>query len=535
MKPGRLLDAASAQAIGFAWLRAALAPAGPYGEAVFAQITPFAPGDESVAGARAQRVARIAADHSDAQLDALREIVCDVPDASAAIARASMGDLLEDANFLELQRFFDACERLDALAASDDLPRAVSPEVRDCAKALERGRAGRFGFYLDDAFDAALARARATHAQAQAEYDAAAGRAHAAVAAALDREISLPEFIVMRADLVGPLPVGVRVVRETPTYLLCELDADDSVLGALRRRDEAAAGLARAEEHVRAHLSATIREYAAALDAAARAFGEADVLIAAARFTRAQRCAVAVLSADGGLCFEGGRFAPLEHELKAQGREFTPIDLQLDGIAVLTGPNMGGKSVALRTCGFIAACAAYGLPVPATRARLALFEEIVWLGIGAGEDGVVGGLLSSFAREVVQLRDALADGGRPRLVLLDEFARTTTPREGRALLIAVIERLQAERACGLAATHLGGVAEAAHVRHYAVRGLRGIPQRPATGDLALALETLAASMDYRLEEVGGDRAREADAIALAKLLGIDARVIDAAYEALEPE
>ena len=99
----------------------------------------------------------------------------------------------------------------------------------------------------------------------------------------------------------------------------------------------------------------------------------------------------------------------------------------------------------------------------------------------------------------------------------------------------MIERLRAERACGLAATHLGGVAEAAGARHYAVRGLRGIPKRPATTDLTRVLETLAASMDYTLEEVRGERTREADAIALAALLGIDEAVITAAHRALESE
>jgi hypothetical protein len=99
----------------------------------------------------------------------------------------------------------------------------------------------------------------------------------------------------------------------------------------------------------------------------------------------------------------------------------------------------------------------------------------------------------------------------------------------------VLERLRADGTGGLAATHLGGVAEAAGTRHYAVRGLRGIPQRPVTENLAEALETLAASMDYTLEEVTGERAREADAIALASLLGIDDAVIAAAHRALELE
>lgn len=534
MKRGELLDAASAHAIGFEWLRAAVAPESVYGEDAFAEQRPFMPGQERVAQERAERVARIADAFDLARFDRAREAMRNVPDARSAIARASMDDVLDDAHLLELQRCFDAAHRLDSLIdGCPDLPNIAGDAVRACARALEPGRTGE-GFYLSDGFDSELGAARAEHARAQAMYEAARGRAVAAVAHALGREISLPEFIVMRADLAGPLPPGVRVVREAPTYLLCELDPDERVLDALGARDAAAIGVAQREEVVRTQLAATIGAHASALDAAVQAFGEIDVLVAAARFAHTQRCTVATVG-DGEFAVTGARFSPLEAELAAQARAFAPVDLRLEGVAVLTGPNMGGKSVALRTSGFIAMCAAYGLPVPAQAARVPLFSEIAWLGIGADQDDEPGGLLSSFAREVIRLRDMLAHRSAKRLVLLDEFARTTTPYEGKALLIAVIERLQNERACGLAATHLGGVAAAAHVRHYAVRGLRGIPQRPATTDLSVALETLAASMDYTLEEVTGERPREADAIALASLLGIDDGVIAAAHRALELE
>jgi DNA mismatch repair protein MutS2 len=530
MKSAGLLDAATSQALAWTWLRDAISPVSPYGERLFETIEPYRPGSEDAAGQRAQRIARIAQTFDNERLDAAREIARHVSDAGMAVARASMGDVLDDANFLELQRFFDACERFEAVRAScDDLPQTADTLLRECARVLERGRAG-IGFYLDDGFDVSLAQARAAYAQAQAEYETARGRASAAVATALGREISAAEFIVMRSELNGALPPGVRVVREAPTYVLCELDADDRVLEALRRRDEAATAVAAAEERVRALLSSEVRARAVALERAMHAFAETDLLIAAARFARANQCTPPSIVSDGSLSFTAGRFVPLALELQTQGRAFTPIDLSLRGMAVLTGPNMGGKSVALRTCGFIGLCAAYGLPVPGERATVTLFERIDWLGVGADEDG--GGLLSSFAREVVRLRDLLANGAAPRLILLDEFARTTTPREGKALLVAVLERLGALGACGLAATHLGSVAQAAGVRHFAVRGLRGIPQQPETADLAQALATLAASMDYTLEEVGDERAREADAIALAALLGVERPIIDSAYRVL---
>jgi DNA mismatch repair ATPase MutS len=161
-----------------------------------------------------------------------------------------------------------------------------------------------------------------------------------------------------------------------------------------------------------------------------------------------------------------------------------------------------------------------------------LFDEIAWLGVGADDDGG-GGLLSSFAREVVRLREVLERKPQRLFALFDEFARTTTPREGKALLVAVLERLREGAVCGLAATHLAGVAKAADVRHFAVRGLRGIPKRPATGDLHEALASLASSMDYTIEEVVDERTRPSDAIALASLLGVDDEITKAAYEALE--
>jgi DNA mismatch repair ATPase MutS len=222
----------------------------------------------------------------------------------------------------------------------------------------------------------------------------------------------------------------------------------------------------------------------------------------------------------------------LAGELAAEGRAFAPIAIDLRGVAVLSGPNMGGKSVCLRTCGLIAACAAFGVPVPAERAECALFDEIAWVGVGAHEERL-GGLLSTFAREVVHLRDALERGARRPLVLIDEFARSTTPLEGGALLVALLRRLKDLGACALAATHLAGIATSAGARHFAVRGLRGIPQRPPAGDLHLALASLAESMDYTIAEVGSDGASSADALALASLLGLDAKLVAEAHRLLD--
>jgi hypothetical protein len=98
--------------------------------------------------------------------------------------------------------------------------------------------------------------------------------------------------------------------------------------------------------------------------------------------------------------------------------------------------------------------------------------------------------------------------------------------------VALLEHLRERGARGMLATHIGGVASQAGARHFAVRGLRGIPEPPPTSDLREALETLAASMDYTVVEVTSDTAARADAIALTALLGMDRGFVEAAYQAL---
>lgn len=532
MKHGNLFDAASSPILGFDWLRAAVAPNSIYGERIFSNLTPFEPGEEAKAQARAAAVARFATSVATDRVGALRGALAEMPDAAPALARAAMGDMLDDAALLELRRFCATIERIDALLGDIEFFQKLSnTSVRAVTAALAAGGRGDLGFYLSDAFDEDLGIAREELAREQAGLDTTRGRESERIALGLARDaIESDEFIVMRSDLSGTLPEGVRVVREAPTYLLCALQYGAAAVAALARRDAAAQQLATVEARVRGKLSALIREHAGGLESAALALGELDVLAGAAAFAQHYGCTEPAIVDEPLLAFERARFLPLESELAQAGRGFVPLDLELRETGVLTGPNMGGKSVALQTCGFVALCAAFGLPVPAARARCALFDQIAWLGLG--REAEIGGLLSSFAREVLELKAILARDSARLLILSDEFARTTTPHEGRALLVALLERLRRRGACGMLATHLPGIAAAAGVVHFAVRGLRGIPRSSTSKDIGKALAALAEAMDYTIAEVADDELPRGDAIALTALLGIDAEFVDAAYRAL---
>jgi hypothetical protein len=529
-----LWSAATGAQIGADWLAARIAPAGEFGRRARESEPPFRPGDERKARALLERVDRIAQTAPPATLGSLHGALAAAPDPNPIVARARAGAVLADVDFFELLRFFDALAEIGRLAAEGGFRKIpLGRPARELRSLLSGGRTPARAFYLASSFEPALERARGEAAAMQAAFDAARSRLAADVARQLGREtLAEGEFVVMRDTLDAPLPGGLRVLREAPTYLLCELMLDDAALAALAARNAAATAVAEEEEAVRTRLSQAVAGAAEELARATDALGEIDSLAARVHFAQRYAAALPEIGPEGRLTFEDARFLPLEAILRERGHRYATISLQLDRVGVLTGPNMGGKTAALRTCGFVAACVALGVPVPARSASVPLFDEIVWIGLGSGPEDE--GLLSAFGREVIELREFFERTAPRPLVLIDEFARTTSPREGRALLVALLEVLQKRGACALAATHLAHVAEVARVGHYAIAGLRELPARDGAEALELdaALERIARVMDYSIARVGESDTPHADALALADVLGLDSELIARARAAL---
>lgn len=169
-------------------------------------------------------------------------------------------------------------------------------------------------------------------------------------------------------------------------------------------------------------------------------------------------------SDDGGVRLRGAR-----HPLLLEGREVDrdregararviPLDLELDEstrILLITGPNMGGKTVALKTLGLLSALAQTGCFVPAGPGT-----EFPWIRrwvVSLGDEQSLEQDLSTFAAHLGRWGEALAEAGPETLILLDELGSGTDPLEGAALAQSVLERLVEARAVGLVTTHLGSL------------------------------------------------------------------------------
>jgi DNA mismatch repair protein MutS2 len=155
-----------------------------------------------------------------------------------------------------------------------------------------------------------------------------------------------------------------------------------------------------------------------------------------------------------GLRLVGARHPLLELRLRRSGGAAVPITVELREEArqlIISGPNTGGKTVALKTVGLLAVMAQAGLPVPAETAVLPLFTAI-YADIGDAQS--IESNLSSFSAHVVNVDRIARAADANSLVLLDELGSATDPEEGSALAVAVAEHFLRVRAWCCITTHL---------------------------------------------------------------------------------
>lgn len=199
-----------------------------------------------------------------------------------------------------------------------------------------------------------------------------------------------------------------------------------------------------------------LREHAAPIAASVLALGRLELIFAKADFAEEFQCAIPRISAPANrrLSLREARHPLLQDILRAQNRKVVPVSLKLEGeqrTLLISGPNTGGKTVALKTAGLLALMAHAGLPVPAAEAEFPLFDQVL---ADIGDHQSLQESLSSFSAHILAIRSMLDRATPDSLVLMDELGRATDPEEGGALGVVVLERFREHGAFTLASTHL---------------------------------------------------------------------------------
>ena len=476
------LTFAQKENIGFQYVLDAMQPCSPYGQERLRQLQPMGPGDREELLRQLENMQRLLDGEEQCQkaLSALLRVLMTVKMVRPTAEKCLETDLNEIELF-ELKRFLlQSREMLPHWRQTQAVLQLQGIDLQDTEAALdlldpEGNRVATF--YLSDAHNPALYALR-----------------------------------TQKRDLEARL-------RETEEGELREhLLTQRSAIASQEEAEEA---------RIRREMSLALRPYISAMLANMQALADLDLTVEKVRLARRWGGTMPVLTENRVEMTDMVNPRILE-VLREKKKCFTPISIALEqGATVITGANMGGKSVALKTVALNILLVHCGFFPFAKEAAIALFDGIHIL--SEDLENVDRGL-SSFGGEMVRFNGVVREIEKGfSFLLLDEFARGTNPEEGAAIVQAVTEYLNEKQAITVLATHFDDVAPKAKA-HYQVVGLRDLDLTQLQQELAgmqdqAGAEHISRYMNYGLYRVEGAQDCPRDALNICRLLGMKPEIL----------
>ncbi len=220
-------------------------------------------------------------------------------------------------------------------------------------------------------------------------------------------------------------------------------------------------------ERILRELTQEVRKVKDDISRSLGALGKLDGFFSKASFSLDFKGTEPLLNDEGKIVLRGARHPILERRLRQKTVEdpqkMVPLDISLGdkvNTLIITGPNAGGKTVALKTVGLLTLMAQCGVHIPANpKSELCVFKKVY---ADVGDEQSIEDDLSTFSSHVRQLVKVCNESDRDSLVLLDEIGASTDPDEGASLAMAVLETLSRKRAKTVATTHHGTLKLFAH-------------------------------------------------------------------------
>lgn len=451
-------------------------------------------------------------------------------DPAPGVARAALGGVLAGSDLILVAGAVRVFERAAALArfgsVAPDLAAMAGrlPDLSDLAGAIE-GAVSERGEVLDTASPGLRSLRARVRGASEGVTSALSGMIDSDIRTALqDRVISLRSerlCLQVRADMRQRVPGIVHDASKSGSTLYVEPMATIE-LGNLWR--ELVLEERREVARILAGLSARVGDAATEYARASDLTGCIDLALARARYG-ALTGGVTPPSAGRG----GPRNRPAVNLVDARhpllGGDAVPICIQLGplcdaesdwSVLVITGPNTGGKTVAIKTLGLLAVMNQAGIQVPVGEGSvLPLFDSFH---VDLGDRQSIERSVSTFSSHMGRVIDILGGAGPGSLVLLDELGSSTDPEEGAALARAVLDHLAERRILSVATTHHRSVA--AHAQ--TTEGME-------SASVDLDPDTLAPTYSLTIREAG-----RSYAMAVAARLGMPRSVLGAAESYLDP-
>ena len=387
-----------------------------------------------------------------------------VEDLRPAVQRALLGGVLRGEELRHFGTLAAAARwNRNALGNREDLPLLAAtaenfPDLPDLESAVNRA-IGPSGEVLDDA-SPELGRLRRDSRSAYAALNDVMQRSlRRYQRSGVTQENIVTErngrmVLLIKTDFKGQAPGIIHDVSDSGATVFIEpMPAID--LG--NRWRETRLAERREEERVLRQLSSLVGRYAEEITLALHLLGRLDLAAAKGRYGAALRAVpphVAGLDEPRQFRLTGARHPLLTGEIVP-----TTINIRSDqSVLLITGPNAGGKTVALKTVGLLAMMALAGLQVPADDADIPLLDGIY---ADIGDQQSIIESLSTFSSHIRNLRQIMDAATASSLILIDELGSSTDPEEGSALAAALLSEFRDRNVMVVATTHHRNVARLA--------------------------------------------------------------------------
>ncbi len=283
-------------------------------------------------------------------------------------------------------------------------------------------------------------------------------------------------------------------------------------------------------------LSAQVGQVATDLLRTLETLAELDLIFARGRYSLDYKMSPPDINTEGRLSLRGARHPLLEALFRedarkrpedageeveeappSEPRKVTPIDIHLGSpfrMLVITGPNTGGKTVALKTVGLLAIMAQSGLHVPAHEGSLLPVLDDVLADIG--DEQSLEQSLSTFSSHIKRISKIVAQASERSLVLLDEMGAGTDPAEGAALGRAILDELDSIGSLAMVTTHIGDL------KSYALSN-----PRAENAAVEFDLETMRPMYRVRIGDIG-----QSNALQIARRLALPEHIVTRGFRYL---
>ena len=316
--------------------------------------------------------------------------------------------------------------------------------------------------------------------------------------------------LLVKTEMKHRLPGIVHDVSDSGATLFVEPMAS---IGLGNRWRELRMAQEREEEMVIRSLSAKVEACSGDLLRGLELLGRLDLAMAKARYAM-EIHATAPALVDSEL--QHIRIMDARHPL-LEGK-VVPISVNMGdqcSLLLITGPNAGGKTVALKTIGLLSLMAQAGLQIPAREGTISLFDGVY---ADIGDHQSIQRSLSTFSSHIQNLRDIIKQATDKSLVLIDELGTSTDPEEGAALAKAVLRQFLQRRMTVVATSH-----------HREVAGF--VQEQPGMMNASVELEPGTLTPTYQLTLGLPGRSY---ALSIASSLGLDGEIIEDARSLLSP-